>query len=132
MGEGAVIESWQLQAGAGVQAEVDVPVASEGKEGDWVKTWAPWHSTWNMPKVWTISSYKTSCDSLQLRGTLERNSGVSIHEIPDRGGRCPQEISIINLEGAEPEGIQHALAVPTSPFSPPFFSFPGASSLLGR
>lgn len=71
-------------------------------------------------KVWTISSYKTSCDSLQLRRAARRNSGVSIHEIPDRGGAAaPRGSRIINLEGAEPEGIQHALAVPTSPFSPP-------------
>lgn len=71
-------------------------------------------------KVWTISSYKPGCDPLQLRRAARRNSGVYVHEIPDRGGAAaPRGSRIINLEGAEPEGIQHALAVPTSPFSLP-------------
>ena len=44
-----------------------------------------------------------------------------VPRIPDRGGAAAHRGSrIVNLEGAQPEGTQHPLAVPTSPLSLPF------------
>lgn len=71
-------------------------------------------------EVLAISSYKSGCDPLRLRRAAGRSSVVCIHGIPDRGGAAaPRGSRILNLEGTQPEGIQHTLAVPTSPFPLP-------------